>query len=400
MFMVVVFVFGCKKRGLYMIGNKTTNVKETQIYQIVQKLYQQQQALFKLIDNISKQIKPGCSQIIKPPPTIGSALNRFISKDKQNSEEPHRKYNVICKYITAVGLKLDDKYNKFHNEATLSNIINAIIARTDIKGNQKIRHARWITSFAKFAVFAYPDLYKTDVLVGLPLIEKTPKSERQPHTPYTDLQLKRIFDPSRKFFCKYPDLYWGCMIALFTGARKNAVFTLQYKDIFFKDGFWCINFIQDCPGIKKLKTEDSERIVPIHSTLIKMGFLDYIKRKMHDSNNGFIFEKICFNAMGNLNSHMVRNFFYFLERIGIRNFESVRYDFHSFRKNANIAMEKCGMIRSYIDKIIGWQSRGSEGERSYSNYTIKQLSDQLELLHYNCLKKEFKQWKKIMATIC
>ncbi len=60
-------------------------------------------------------------------------------------------------------------------------------------------------------------------------------------------------------------------------------------------------------------------------------------------------------------------------------------------------MEKCVMIRSYIDKIIGWQSQGSEGERSYSNYTIKQLLEQLELLHYGCLKDEFKEWKKIMA---
>ena len=60
-------------------------------------------------------------------------------------------------------------------------------------------------------------------------------------------------------------------------------------------------------------------------------------------------------------------------------------------------MEKCGILRSYIDKIIGWQSRGSEGERSYSNYTIKQIAEQLERLQYNCLKQEFKEWKKIMA---
>ena len=69
------------------------------------------------------------------------------------------------------------------------------------------------------------------------------------------------------------------MIALFTGARKNAAFTLQYKDIILKDGIWCINFIEDSPGIKQLKTEESERIVPIHSALLKMGFLEYINKK-------------------------------------------------------------------------------------------------------------------------
>ena len=62
-------------------------------------------------------------------------------------------------------------------------------------------------------------------------------------------------------------------------------------------------------------------------------------------------------------------------------------------------MEKCGILRPYIDKIIGWMSRGSEGERSYSNYSIKQVSEQLELLRYDCLKTEFKRWQKIMSKI-
>ncbi len=138
-------------------------------------------------------------------------------------------------------------------------------------------------------------------------------------------------------------------------------------------------------------------MAPIHSALIKMGFLNYVRRKSHKAPTDFIFPKICLTSRGNLNPHMSRRFCWFLEEIGIRDASAGRYDFHSFRKNANITMEKCVMIRSYIDKIIGWQSQGSEGERSYSNYTIKQLLEQLELLHYGCLKDEFKEWKKIMA---
>ena len=128
-----------------------------------------------------------------------------------------------------------------------------------------------------------------------------------------------------------------------------------------------------------------------------MGFLDYVRRKPHKAPNDFIFRRVCLTTTGQLSTHITRKFFGFLEQIGIRNENMDRYDFHSFRKNANITMEKCGMIRSYIDKIIGWQSRGSEGERSYSNYTVKQLSEQLELLHYACLKTEFRKWKKLMT---
>ena len=372
--------------------------RETELITLSQKLYQQQLMLSKMMQQFSKQIIADTSNKSQIQPTINQVLNRFVIKNDKTKEETQRKYKIINKYIHCVGLKLKDKYSKFHNEQTLLNIVDKIANRSDIQGNQKIRHLRWIVSFVKFAVFAYPDLYKTDVLVGLPSLKRTPKSAKRPHTPYTDEQLKHIFNPAHEFFHKNPDFFWGCMIALFTGSRKNAAFTLQYKDIIQRDGVWCFNFIEDYPGIKKLKTEDSERLVPIHSDLIKMGFLDYIYKKSHCLDNNFIFP-ICLTSHENLNCHITNGFFAFLKQIGIKKTGSERYDFHSFRKNANITMERCGIIRSYIDKIIGWMSTGSEGERSYSNYTIKQISEQLELLHYDCLKEELKQWKKIMADI-
>ena len=367
--------------------------REKHLIEIERKLSRQQRMLFKLM----RQMSGGQTPETDRSPTIETVLDRFTTKIGKDNEETGRKYRTICRYITTVGLLLKDKYSELHNEKSLLRIVRAIDGRGDIKGDQKVRHMRWINELVKFAVFAYPDLYKTDVLIGLPAIRRTPKCARRPHTPYTELQLKRMFDTKRCFFHQYPDMFWGCMIALFTGSRKNAVFTLQYKDIIQREGIWCINFVEDCPGIKKLKTEDSERLVPIHSSLIKMGFLDYVRRKPHKAPSDFIFRRVCLTTTGHLSTHITRKFFGFLEQIGIRNENMDRYDFHSFRKNANITMEKCGMIRSYIDKIIGWQSRGSEGERSYSNYTVKQLSEQLELLHYACLKTEFRKWKKLMT---
>ena len=367
--------------------------REKQLIEMERKLYRQQSLMIQLMQKIAAEQ----SRKPKRPPTIAQVLERFTTKLGKDSEETGRKYSVICRYTSAIGLTLNSKYSELHNEKSLLQIVRAINERLDIKGDQRARHMRWITDFVKFAVFAYPDMYKTDVLIGLPAIKRTPKSARRPHTPYSDAQLKSIFAPKRRFFRKYPDLFWGCMIALFTGSRKNAVFTLQYKDIVQRDGIWCINFVSDYPGIKILKNENSERVVPIHSALIKMGFLDYVRRKRHKLPTDFIFPHVCLTPRGVLSSHMTRRFFLFLEQIGVRDESMGRYDFHSFRKNANITMERCGIIRSYIDKIIGWQSRGSEGERSYSNYTIKQLSDQLELLRYKCLKDEFREWKKIMS---
>lgn len=369
--------------------------REKRIVEMEQKIYKQQKSLLRVM----RKLVAIQTAKRRRAPTINQVMIRFLNKNGNHSEEAQRKYNAIMHYLNLVGLNLTNSYTALHDEKTLFKIVTLITSRTDIQGDQQIRHVRWLNELIKFAVFAYPDIYKTDVLIGLPPVKKTPKCSKRPHTPYSNEQLKCIFDTSKKFFYKNPDIFWGCMIALFTGSRKNAVFTLQYKDIILRDGIWCINFIEDCPGIKKLKTEDSERAVPIHSTLIKMGFLDYVNRKPHITDTEFIFRKVCLNRHGVLNSHMTRSFFRFLKQIGVKGVDNNQYDFHSFRKNANITMEKCGILRSYIDKIIGWQSRGSEGERSYSNYTMPQLAEQLELLHYPCLRTEFRKWKKIMATI-
>lgn len=370
-----------------------------QLLRLERELNKNQQLTIKILQQICQQMQMTQKTQYTKRLSIGEVLERYRIKNGIDSEETRRKCKTIAYYSNKAGLELKCEYTKFHKDVILLKIFNEISDRKDIKGDQKAKHARWIVSFVKFAVFAYPDLYKTDVLVGLPSMKKTPKSAKCPHTPYTDEQLKSIFDPNKKFFYYNPEIFWGCMIALFTGARKNAAFTLQYKDIILKDGIWCINFIEDSPGIKQLKTEESERIVPIHSALLKMGFLEYINRKHKNNDQDFIFKKTCLTSKGNLNPHITRNFFIYLKDIGVKNPEYGRFDFHSFRKNANIMMEKCGILRPYIDKIIGWMSRGSEGERSYSNYSIKQVSEQLELLRYDCLKTEFKRWQKIMSKI-
>lgn len=65
------------------------------------------------------------------------------------------------------------------------------------------------------------------------------------------------------------------MLALYTGARLNELCQLLVNDIKF-DGDIAFFSIND-DGDKKLKTSAAVRIVPIHSELVKMGFMDYVK---------------------------------------------------------------------------------------------------------------------------
>ena len=100
--------------------------------------------------------------------------------------------------------------------------------------------------------------------------------------PFTDKQLKLIF--SKNYLnrslnsvspCKFV-FYWVGILGLFHGTRLQETAQLYINDIYPLDKIWVID-INDNTKDKKLKTSNSKRILPLHQTLIDLGFLDYLK---------------------------------------------------------------------------------------------------------------------------
>ncbi|MBV1907958.1 MAG: site-specific integrase [Kangiellaceae bacterium] len=72
--------------------------------------------------------------------------------------------------------------------------------------------------------------------------------------------------------------YWGSLIAIYSGARRNEIASLLPDDIKQdgNTGIWYFDITDEGDG-KTLKTSAAKRIVPIHSRLISLGFLDYVR---------------------------------------------------------------------------------------------------------------------------
>ncbi|MCV3281557.1 site-specific integrase [Aeromonas caviae] len=66
------------------------------------------------------------------------------------------------------------------------------------------------------------------------------------------------------------------LLGLFTGCRANELAQLYTSDVVEIDGIWSI-LIQATKPDQKLKTTNASRIVPVHSELIRAGFLDFVK---------------------------------------------------------------------------------------------------------------------------
>lgn len=68
------------------------------------------------------------------------------------------------------------------------------------------------------------------------------------------------------------------LLGLFTGCRANELAQLYTSDIVKIDGIWSI-LIQATKPDQKLKTTNASRIVPVHSELIRAGFLEFVKSR-------------------------------------------------------------------------------------------------------------------------
>ncbi|EPV8934013.1 DUF6538 domain-containing protein [Yersinia enterocolitica] len=80
-----------------------------------------------------------------------------------------------------------------------------------------------------------------------------------------------------RFHLYQPYYYWMPLLALFTGARVNELAQLMLDDIKENDGIYFFNFDIDDESNKKLKNANARREIPVHSVLIKLGLIEYVK---------------------------------------------------------------------------------------------------------------------------
>lgn len=87
--------------------------------------------------------------------------------------------------------------------------------------------------------------------------------------------------------------FWLPLLGLYTGARLSELCQLTLEDVREEQGVWVISINRS--GAKQLKTDGSERLIPLHKVLLKAGFLDFFKSRLAataDDPQAVLFESI------------------------------------------------------------------------------------------------------------
>lgn len=131
---------------------------------------------------------------------------------------------------------------------------------------------------------------------------------------------------------------------------------------------------------QRVKTTAEIRKVPIHSDLVRLGFLDYAARHQKPSDAPLL---------PSLPPRKGKPGGYFSHWFGVyrRSLGFGKYpDFHCFRHTVRSQLANAGVSEALIDTLVGHEVAGSTGAKVYTHRTPQTLAEAMTLLHYPSLK--------------
>jgi integrase len=218
-------------------------------------------------------------------------------------------------------------------------------------------------------------------LKGLAPNKKVVKKAMLKRRPFTDQELMQVFG-SKEFIAqrtKNPERWWIVLLCLFTAARREEVAQLVLADIQEEDGIPFIRINDDPKFDQHLKNEGSKRRVPIHSSLIALGFLDYVTR-MKKAGHVRLFPDLVKGHNGYADP-VTKWFGRLVTKVGLTDPALV---LHSLRHGAINKLHDAGCPHNIVEILAG-HSAATIHDRVYAHrelMKLRTLQEGLEKLRY------------------
>lgn len=170
-------------------------------------------------------------------------------------------------------------------------------------------------------------------------------------------------------------VFWCPLIASVTGARREEIAGLSASDVKQLSGVHCLS-IEDSE-IRRVKNLSSRRIVPIHSGLIKMGFLDYVAANRASASQDLFpdLREPKSGAHGRKLGRRMRQIID-LELGG----EGLPLSFHSFRHYVQNALDDLGVEDAVVRDIVGHEGKDVHDKVYRKTAALSKLQDAIERL--------------------
>jgi integrase len=239
--------------------------------------------------------------------------------------------------------------------------------------------------------------------------------QRDERDRFTEKEIKKIFQKHN--YIEFTEVenhkysnYWSPLISVFSGMRLNEICSLYLDNIIQekvngRKKIWCFNILEepDRPD-KHLKTLSSKRVVPIHDTLIDLGFIEFVEllKKRH-TNRQRLFQELKYGE-----GSYIRNVSYFFNKkyLPLLGLKTDKKNFHSIRHTVVDHLKQRLVDISFINELVGHHHGNIDLDRYGKGFTT-------DIIYNKCVKKinyetshtrgiDFKSlkmdWGKIITT--
>jgi integrase len=199
---------------------------------------------------------------------------------------------------------------------------------------------------------------------------------------FTDEDIKTLFSQlSRDAYLETkPYRKWLPLLGLYTGARMNELCQLYLDDVVQIDGIDCLHIRAGRPD-QSLKNANSERLIPIHSQLLKLGFLEFVNSQRVIGCER-LFQELTYHNCHHYTHAPSRWFANVRAKAGFKN-SIEKKDFHSLRHTVADHLKQLDASESLIAGLLGHQSGGITFGRYGKDYKPEKLVRLIELLKFN-----------------
>lgn len=232
-----------------------------------------------------------------------------------------------------------------------------------------------------------------------PLLSRFFVEKKSDRVPFTQDELSVIFraplflgckDDERGWFKQGTQVvrrgrFWVPLLALFQGFRCNECCQIEIADVLEKDGVPSISITDtlddeaDAKG-KSVKNSSSRSIVPIHPAILRMGFLDFVKKRRVAGDDSRLFPELPRTKEGSYADIFSKWFNRFLDKTF--NGKKPEGTFHSFRHAFRDATRRAKMHMEIADRLGRWAPSGGVGSRYGAGFTMTELLEELKKVEY------------------
>ena len=174
--------------------------------------------------------------------------------------------------------------------------------------------------------------------------------------------------------------YWVPLIAIFSGMRLGEIVSLAVDEIGVRDGVECLVLRKTAD--KSLKTPGSERVIPVHPELVRLGLLQHVA-KIREDGGMHIFADLRGEPQDDLSDIFQKRFSYWLKSVLGINEKGV--SFHSFRHGFRDALREAGVPIDATRALGGWARSGGIEERYGQGTRPSTLAKWMAEVHYDGL---------------